>query len=85
MARRMRSIYLRDMEKTTIPNALGESVIRDFPNSTLHVATKLAENFGEPEFEAEAKYDMLVAVSKRVAELELQCYKIHWRFKAEKA
>ena len=70
------------MQKTTLPHAIGESVIRDFPDSSLYVATTLGENPGDPNFDAEAKHELMQAIARRLADDDdLQAYDVQWNYK----
>ncbi len=64
------------MAVTEIPHAISTFVERGFPKSILHVNSSLAK--GPAFIDAGPRYDMLVAVSKKVAENELDGYQIHW-------
>jgi hypothetical protein len=71
------------MNPTKLPHALGETVVRGFPNHVLHVATTLAENYGESGFNAQAKHALLQAVARRVYADGLGAYRIHWNYGRE--
>jgi len=70
------------VDKAKIPHAVRVTVIRGFPYSTLHVATRLVQNFGEPGFDAEANAQMMDAIAKLLDD-EVKLFQIHWGFKGD--
>jgi len=65
-----------DMSDTDLPHMISWFVERGFPKSILHVNSTLTK--GPPSVDARPRYDMLVAVSKKVAADELDGYHVHW-------
>ena len=61
-----------------IPHAHTVNIIKDPPRELLHVGTSLPEFPDQPGFSAEKKQHLLQAVARKVSDLGLDGYQIHW-------
>lgn len=66
------------MPEITIPHAINTFIETDPPRKILYVVTSLAQSFGQTGFDAGAKQDMMVAISRAVAANSLDHYEVHW-------